>query len=295
MLQEKTNLIEVVGTLSEVDLREGTSKTGSDYIAGTITVKTTEKINNEEKEVEIPFSVFSSKLTRKGEPNPAYTSIVGVRDNMTSIAACGDPDLATTVRVYSEKGSIRENSFYSPQTGQLVETSRPNASFFSAVPRSKYENMARFETVIFILNIDDETDRDGIPTGRLKIKGAVPGYNGVINVIDYVAESQNAVEHIKTFWNNGDTVKVFGKLNYSVEVENKEEEVGFGEKVVKKVTHSKKELLITAGSTTAFDEDEAFDREDIIAALNQRKATLEEKKEASQKKEPMKPTIDYGF
>ena len=31
MLQEKTNAIEVVGHLSEVDLKEGTTKKGKDY------------------------------------------------------------------------------------------------------------------------------------------------------------------------------------------------------------------------------------------------------------------------
>lgn len=291
MLQEKTNLIEVVGTLSEVDLREGT-KNGKDYVAGTITIKTTEKIGEQEVEVEIPFNVYASKMTRKNTVNPSYESLIGVRDGMTSIAACGDPEQATYVRVYQDKGGIRENSFWG-KNGKLVETSRPNAGFFSAVNRNKYENTARFETIIFILAMTEEMDRDGIPTGRLKIKGAAPGYNGSINVIDYIVENQKAVEHIQTFWKKGDTVKVYGKFNYTTEVETKEEEVGFGETVKRKVTHSKKELIITAGSPSAYDSDEAFDGGDIVTALNERKAALEAKKEDAA---PVKPnTTDYGF
>ena len=292
MLQEKTNLIEVVGILSEVDLREGT-KDGKDYIAGTITIKTTEKIGDQETEVEIPFNVYASKMTKKGVINPSYESIVGVRDGMTSIAACGNPDQATYVRVYQEKGGIRENSFWG-QNGKLVETSRPNSGFFNAVNRSKDENTARFETVIFVLAMNEEIDKEGVPTGRLKIKGAVPGYGGSINVIEYIVENQKAVEHIQTFWNKGDTVKVYGKFNYTTVVETKEEEVGFGETVKKKVSHSKRELIITAGSPNAYDSDEAFDNGEIVTALNARKEALNAKKESAPA--PAKPnTTDYGF
>lgn len=270
MLQEKTNAIEVVGYLSEVDLKEG-SKNNKDYIAGTIKVKTEEEINGVLTPIEIPFSVFSNKLTNAEKENPAYESLKNVQEKMTSIAACGSEEGATRVRIASKTGSIRENTFVSPQTKTLVNSVRLNASFFN-IANPNQENTARFETVIFILNIKDEVDRNGDVTGRLVIQGAFPDYSGKLQVVPYVVGNTDAVQHIRSFWNVGDTVKVYGKIAYTFKTETIIEEVGFGEPIERKKTISNKEFLITSGSPQGLDETEAFSAEDIKAGLTERKA-----------------------
>ena len=270
MLQEKTNAIEIVGYLSEVDLKEG-SKNNKDYIAGTIKVKTEEEINGVMTPIEIPISVFSNRLTNAGNDNPAYESLKNVQEKMTSIAACGSEEGATRVRIAQGMGSLRENTFVSPQTKTLVDSTRINGSFFN-IANPNQDNTARFETVIFILNIKDEVDRNGDTTGRLIIQGAFPDYNGKLHVVPYVVGNKDAVQHISSFWNKGDTVKVYGKIAYTFKTESFKEEVGFGEPIERKRTISKKEFLITSGSPQGFDETEAFNAEDIKAGLIARKA-----------------------
>lgn len=301
MLQEKTNAIEVVGHLSEVDLKEGTTKKGKDYIAGTIKVKTEEEINGIVTPIEIPFSVYANKVTNAGASNPAYESLSNVRDKMTSAAACGDIENATRVRIASGTGSIRENMFVSPQTKQIVSSPRINASFIN-LANSNQNDMARFEAIIFILNIKDEIDKNGDATGRLVIQGAYPDYSGQIHVIPYIVGNEQAVQHIQTFWKAGDTVKIYGKIAYTFKTETIVEEVGFGEPIERKRTKSSHEFLITSGSPNGFDEDEAFSAADIKAALAERKTRQEEmiadfnKPKTSHTTKDTTPTSDqYGF
>lgn len=292
MLEEKTNLVEVIGVLSEVDIKEGT-KDGKDYLAGTIKVKSKIEINKQKVDVEIPFNVYANKLTKNNTTNPAWESIKAIRDDGVSIAACGNEEEATYVRVYSSNGSIRENAFYN-QAGQLVSTSRIGVSFFNVVQRNKYEDEARFETVIFLLKKIDEVDKEGNPTGRLIVKGAVPGYGGVVNVIDYVVTNIQAIEHINSFWNEGDTVKVYGKINFTTIVTTTMEETGFGEPVSKKQTTSKRELVITSGSAGALDPEESFSQEDITVGLEERLKRINATKEKAAPA-PVKKVQDFGF
>lgn len=297
MIQEKQNQIEVVGYLSEVDLKDG-SKDGKDYIAGTIKIKTEEAIGGKNVPIEIPFNVFSYNVTSKGNPNPAYESLQTVRDNMISVAACGSTEGATRVRVYTNKGGIRENAFINKQ-GQLINSARLNGSFFNYA-NSNQENCAKFETVIFILAIKDEVNRDGELTDRIIIDGGFVNYNGELQVVPFVVANKDAITHIKTYWKDGDTVKVFGKIAYTYEVETITEEVGFGEPVTKQKTVSHKEFLITSGSPAALDPEESFNNDDIVSALAERKRKQDQLKAEfemkSQKGRNTTPTAsEYGF
>ena len=300
MLQEKENAIEVVGTLSEVDLKEKTTSEGKDYITGKIVIKSHIKVHGIDTNVEIPFNVFANKFKKAGGQNPSYDSLMNVKENMVSIASCGDEAKATYVRVNQSTGGLRENSFYG-RDGRLVETVRPSSGFFNAVSRDKYEDKATFSAVVFILALEDEVDRDGAPTGAMKLKGAIPGYNGSINVIDFRVENKEAVAHISNYWTKADTVKVYGVINYATEIDTITEDVGFGEPIEKKVTRTKRDLLITSGSPTALDPEESFDSAEIAKAMTARKAELEKKKsEAQQPAQKAAPKMtpsesEWGF
>ena len=95
MLRQAENKVKVEGILAEVDINPGSfNKNGQtmESIGGSIIVKVTQKINGEEKELSIPVHMFASKLTNKGTPNPAYESIMKVKNEFTSIAAAGGED-----------------------------------------------------------------------------------------------------------------------------------------------------------------------------------------------------------
>ena len=74
MLRQAENTVKIEGILSEIDLQPKTFKRdGKDVeaIGGSITVKVTQKINDQEKELMIPVYMFAAKLTNAGKPNPA--------------------------------------------------------------------------------------------------------------------------------------------------------------------------------------------------------------------------------
>ena len=97
------------------------------------------------------------------------------------------------------------------------------------------------------------------------------------------------------------TVKATGKLNFSSKVETILDESGFGEPVERTKVTNISDLVITGGTPEPYDEDFAFDVEEISKALAERKARLEEMKEnfgkktSAPKKATPKMNIDLGF
>jgi len=301
MLKQNLNEIEIVGKLSSVNLKETTNKKGNECIYGEVKVHTQEEIGGMTVPIEIPINVYANKFTKAGKDNPAYQSLKDVQEKMVSIEACGNEEEATRIRVYENSDPISENIFKNSQTGELVTSQRIKASFFNRASQNQ-EDKARFQTVICILSIKDEVNKDGEPTGRLIVTGAYPNYNGELQVIPYVVGNENAINHIQTYWNKGDTVKVYGKINYSYRVEKTLEEVGFGEPIERKRTVSHKEFLITSGSANALDEEVAFDPQDISKGLEARqamkeaKAAEEIKKKAPKNMKDTSPSLEeYGF
>ena len=73
-MRTSENIVKIEGYLQEVDLEEA-SFNGKDCIRGTITIAVDQEYDNKQEHEEIPISVFSSKMTNAGKPNPAYKSI----------------------------------------------------------------------------------------------------------------------------------------------------------------------------------------------------------------------------
>ena len=73
-MRTSENIVKIEGYLQEVDLEEA-SFNGKDCIRGTITIAVDQEYDNRQEQEEIPISVFSSKMTNAGKPNPAYKSI----------------------------------------------------------------------------------------------------------------------------------------------------------------------------------------------------------------------------
>ena len=94
-------------------------------------------------------------------------------------------------------------------------------------------------------------------------------------------------------------IKANGRLDFSSTTEVTYEEVDFGEPVERIRTVNKSDLIITGGSQEPLEGDFAFEREDLDAALAERKANLERNKEkemsrTSSKKAPA-ATSNHGF
>ena len=303
MLESKENSVKIEGILSEIDLEVGSyTKDGKtiEKIGGSIKVRVNQMLNGVETELDIPVYMFANKLTNKGTPNPAYASIERVMNEYKSIAAVGI-DAADRVRITG--ANIRMNEYYG-QGDKLNSYPRINASFVTKVTdMSKYNPEASFSAIFAIGSMGYETDKDGVEVAdRYKIRGIMPQYGGSVDVIDFFATSPNVIDAVSSYWEQGDTVKINGKLNFTSKTEEKLVEVDFGEPRVERKTISVSELIITGGSQTPLEGDFAFDMDEIQTALEARQARLAELKSKAKAKDAKsapkaapKKAMDLGF
>lgn len=303
MLESKENSVKIEGILSEIDLEAGSYMKDNktvEKIGGSIKVRVNQMLNGVETELDIPVYMFANKLTNKGTPNPAYASIERVMNEYKSIAAVGI-DAADRVRITG--ANIRMNEYYG-QGDKLNSYPRINASFVTKITdMSKFAPEATFSAIFAIGNMGYETDKDGVQIpDRLKIRGIMPQYGGSVDVIDFFATSPNVIDAVSSYWEQGDTVKINGKLNFSSKTEETVVQVDFGEPRIERKTVSVSELIITGGSQTPLEGDFAFDMDEIQSALEARQARLAELKAKQKAKEkgapksaPKKSMSDLGF
>ena len=302
MLNSKENSVKIEGILSEIDIKTGSYvKDGKtiENVGGSIKVRVNQILNGNEVELDIPVYLFANKYTNKGTPNPAYDSISRVMNEFVSIAA-GGIEKANKIRITN--GNIRMNEYYN-QNGQLNSYPRINASFITKITdETKYAPEATFSAIFVIGNMAYETDKDGVQIdNKYKIRGILPQYGGIVDVVDFYATTPSVIDAVSSYWSQGDTVKINGKLNFTSTVEEKTVEVDFGEPRIEKRTVSVSELIITGGSQTPLEGDFAYNQDEIQEALNARQARLAELKEKAGKKEngsksaPKKGFSDLGF
>lgn len=276
------NKVKIEGILSEVEIRNGEFKqsgTGIEmpYLAGSIKVRVDQEINKQMTQCEIPIKFFAPKFTKQGKENPGYESVQNL-EKMISLASAENEEQADRIRITT--GSLHENFFYS-KSGQFIQAVDINSNFFTKINKKDCHPEATFSAVICIGNLKEELDKEGLPTGNLIVEGILPQYGGRVDRINFKVYSQQAIEHINANWNQGDTVKVVGKINFSTITEYTEEVMGFGEPVVTAHTTYTNELIITSGSPCGLEGDAALDIREIQAALNERQTRIlaEEKKQ----------------
>lgn len=280
MLQTKENTVKIEGILSEVDIKTGSfTKNGAtvESVGGVIKVRVNQDINGVNTELEIPVHVFASKYTNAGAPNPAYESISRVMNEYVSIAA-SDIDRADRIRI--TRGQLQMNEYYG-QNGNLISFPRVTASFISKIKKDECKPCATFSIVFMVGNKGYETDKDGVETNRYKVTGMVPQFGGKIDVMPFLAINPGVIDGVSNYWNEGDTVKAAGKLNFTSKTETRKVEVDFGEPQEETRTISVSELIITGGSNTPLDGEFALDADDVTAALAERKARLATLKDKS--------------
>lgn len=280
MLQTKENTVKIEGILSEIDIKYGSfMKKGvnTNSIGGVIKVRVNQKINGEDTELEIPVHLFASQYTNAGAANPAYESIERIMKEYVSIAA-SDIDHADRVRI--TRGALQMNEYYG-QNSNLVSFPRVTASFVSKIKKDECRPEASFIVVFMVGSKGYELDKDGVETNKYKIVGMVPQYGGKVDVVPFVAINKGVIDAVSNYWNEGDTVKAAGRLNFTSKTETHTTEVDFGEPVEETRTVSVSELILTSGSSTPLEGEFALNADDVTAALAARKAKLAELKEKS--------------
>lgn len=275
-MRQALNNVKIEGLLVEKDIEYATfGSPARECIRGSIKIRVTQKINGEEVVCDVPVHLFSTKITKANKINPSYESIEKVMTEYNSLASVGgDETKADKVRITS--GQIQMNEYYN-RNNKLVSFPRITASFINRAT-GEYKPCAEFAVEFVVVKGEEEMDKDGIMTGKYLIKGVIPQYGGRVDLVPFHAINKNVVSAVSTYWNEGDTVRAVGKLNFTSETREVEEEVDFGEPQIRTQTVSTSELVITGGSQTPLDGDFAFDKTEIKTALSERMARLEEGK-----------------
>lgn len=286
--KQSDNDVNVVGILSELEVKIGTSKKGKDYVTVTAKVRVDQEINGNMTENEIPVKFMAMKKKSDGTDNPMYTKALDYREQFTSLAAADDPSQADRVSIV---GRLSENS-YTGQDGILREGWQIDGRFMNKAKKDEKEK-ATFCLTGVIGRINEE-EKNGEPTGRLKVKATVVAWGGRADVINFIAED-SAKSHIESNWEVGDTVIISGRFAYTNKTETKIEEIGFGEPIEKQYTVSKREAIITAGSPAGLEEAISYDPDEIKNALAERKARLDTAALAAKNVPEKKPIKDFGF
>lgn len=261
------NKLNLAGILMDVTPGEGKLADGRAYKRATVTIRVTQSYGGKTETSDIQVGMFATMNTSSGKPNPAWKSINDLE--MMRTAQKVGIDNASHVRLTG--ATLQENNFVS-RNGNLINGWQIRGSFIN---EAKVSDVASFVTDIYIMKMDDEFDRDGEPTGRLKIQGGIVQYGGKLDVVDFIVEAPDTIKYIQSNWSTNTTVQVKGRIR----VLSQEEEVqasGWGEDVPDITTRVVRELIITTGSDEPYEEDFAYDPVEIKKAFNERKAAIEQ-------------------
>lgn len=276
-METKTNLRQAktkataVGLLTDKKMEIKTDpKTGEKHIEGTVTVKTSDKNF-------ITFTVYSKEKKNDKTDNKTYAGLVTVMNEFQSVVDAGD-----------NADYIRVNGQLNPYRGQNGnEIIGYRGSFFNRIRNiENLETEASFEVEMFIQSIVPEMGKDAdgemSETGRLKITGWVPTYNG-IEPVDLIVP-EDLADACENTYEPGQTVEFYGDIiNNSIE-ETIEKPVAFG-KPKKEVRRTYINELIVTGGSEPYDGDEGtdkdhvpYDRGAIEGAIAERNTAIEEAK-----------------
>ena len=261
------NKLNLAGKLMDVSFGEGKLTDGRHYERATVTIRVTQTFGGKTETSEIPIGLFATEFTSTGKPNPAMRSIQDLK-KMNTAQNVG-VDNAAQVRLTG--ASLQENNFVS-RSGQLINGWQIRGSFIN---EARVSDVASFTTDIYIMDMHDETDREGDTTGRLIVKGGIVQYGGRLDVVEFVVEAPDTVEYISRNWEPNTTVTVKGRIRVTSE-EQEVESSGWGEDVPDTTTKYIRELIITTGDDQPKEEDFAYDPAEIKKAFNERKAAIEQ-------------------
>ena len=253
----RTNTFKVVGRLLNTDVRTGTLKSnGQEYISIDVTVQST--IGGKNNEFEI--SLFANKLTKDGKPSQLYTSYSKL------------PELVN--KKVEISGDIRENRYFSSNLNQIISTQQLNGRWVRGVADSSADE-ATYELGGFIVKSLVERQNKAGEVYRYDLTIAQSNYagTGLSMYTLHVDPSRRDILAGVEGYNVGDTVRLNGSLNFTVETVTaaSNNDGGFGEPVTRTYTNRQRSFFIEGGSAPIQD-DTAYDNVTIKTLIDAYKA-----------------------
>lgn len=272
------NKIAITGVIKEHKLKEQKGEKGK-YINGSFIVKA-----GEFKEVEV--KVFVNELTTEGKVKKNFTTLKDIIDGKLPTMV-DDRENPTAVSIYGNKDfnpQLREERYANQTKTEVVTKLSCDLGFgtIKVLDSIKEEDFkATFDIEMFVTSIDDEVNKEEEETGRVKIKGYVPTYGGGIfpmeimagKIVDEEGEYDFA-EDVKSEINEGDTINVWGDINFEKIVEKKSKGGKLGKAKTEDVNTYIHEFV--AIGADFLEDEQAYEEEDIEKAVKERKIQLEE-------------------
>lgn len=271
------NEVQIVGTLLDVSTHAGVSKNGNQYESAKSTIRVTQKYTGIEETSEIVVDSFAVALKKDGKPNPAFNAVQTLKTFKTGQAF--GYENADKVGFFTAQ--LAENSYYKSNT--LRTTTVFNSAFSRLAP--KIPPIACFKIEVYVMGIDEEMDKEGTPTGRCVITGALVQYGEKLDKITLIVEDPTyATDALRTI-SQGQTVLFEGRIrSCSKEVERKSEGL-WGESSVTSTTTVRELIVTRCGRILEEDDENGYAREDISKLLAKRRADLEQKQIEAQERE----------
>ena len=266
-LRQAEASVEVEGILSENNLELISKDDGNDVIRGNIIVQTSETNF-------VTLNAYTSKITAKKKENPSFKSLIKVAD-YPSIAKAGAEE---ATKVLIKRGQVAPETYFN--NNGKNEIVKHKVSFAETSNANSYEPRAKFAIEIFIQSIMEEADLEGIPTGRVIVKGYMPTYNG-IEPIEVVAPVEDGIaDAVNSTFEPGQTVRFTGDVVNNQIVKITEIPVAIGKPQIKKETTYKNELVVE-GASAPYEEGitpfPPYEAEVIKKALVERETMLQAK------------------
>lgn len=306
-MREALNKCRIEGILSECNLEYGSYTNASgqnvDTVRGNIKVLVRQTINGRPIDNEIQVEMFSPKYTKNGSSNPAYESISKIKNEFTSIAAAGGEDGADGIRITGARLQMNE---YWDANMRLVSYPRISASFAQKVRKDELRPEATFTVEMVVGSQGYMENAEGAPivdedgNQKYELVGLIPMYGDRIDKVKFVCANENVINAVQTNWQNGDTVKASGRLNFTSTYEKVIDEQGFGESIERSRTITVRDIVITGGLPTPLEGEFAYTPDEINKALADRQARLEKDKANAGSKTkahqaPQRSSFNLGF
>lgn len=283
-LKPMLNEVDIVGRVKEIDLQEGTTKTGKENISGTVTVLVKESVGEEIRNHDIKVRVYSNKFKANGDINGLFSGYKTVKDEYKSIKDTGSEQEADLVHV---QGSLELNE-YIGQDGAKHSLNRVSAKFFNRIDKEQAKKLRGPKAIVKIegvlTGVKPVLDSEGLPEDSRTIElmnvdffGELRDDSKPIVVLDaYVPEE--IAETFEDLYEKEETGKFTLKINnYAEEAEPQdvEEISGFGDvEELKKVKRNFVNNLELIGGTQPYQEPKAQSEEQVKEIKQWRKKAL---------------------
>ena len=241
---ERTNKIYVIGTLIQVkDVRTG-DKDGVKWVAGTAVVKSTSN--------EFEFKYYAAEKTQKGKENSRFANYESLANRV-----------GERVKV---NGEVSGRLWFNDAQGQVINFNELSAGFFNT-PKPSEVDVATFEFGGFVVKPLHERFNKDEELIAYEIEIAQANFNGDnMQIVRFSVDVDNPnASKIGAAYPKNTTVFISGVIRYEVVMEEKVEEVAFGDPIVKKYQNTRKSFVITAGKQPIIDEGLAYSPAQIAA------------------------------